>query len=157
MIQQEEAAQAVSALEQVLLGLGYSWIVESADGQTKEISALYLSDRAESGTFDHFDDSQKSPKVRKGTAPDLGLMTRMRPELRRLTLLLLAVDTYCVLPYYWIREAEDTLARAEVRATNLSELGSGFHDGTVAGALEALSGRWPPSSSRTAKILRQPN
>jgi len=136
VIRQEEAAQAVSALEEVLLGLGYSWIVEFVEGQEKELSALYLTDREDSGTFDYFDDSRKSPMVPKRTAPDLGLMSRMRPELRRMTLLLLAIDAFCVLPYYWIRTAEDTLARVDLRTTNLSELGSGFHDGTAVGTLE---------------------
>lgn len=140
MIDQREATEAVSAFEAVLHEIGYSWIVEFVEGQEKELGALSLGGRERQGSRTRQD---KPPSPSKQSASDLGLMDLVRPELRKLTLLLLTVYAYCVSPFYWIREAESTLARVDVTATNLSELGSGFWEETVAtrleNALEALA------------------
>lgn len=106
MIPRDDLQEAVRALEEKLVDLDYGWVIQFVDAQEEEAEALRV-------FFTYEGASPWRGRFGNGipdkTPIELDPIDMVRPENRRVLLLILALHLFCVMPVHWIKEACRTL------------------------------------------------
>jgi hypothetical protein len=117
VIPDDDLREATETIEQQLIALGCDWIVEFVNAQEKESEAFeVLVERAP--RFRPSRATKKSPEL--GDSIDLVHVAH-----RRLLLLIIAIQTFCISPFHWVKQAHLTLmedSEHRVEGTDILEL-----------------------------------
>lgn len=125
MIDEADVAAATRIIEKALVEYRLTWIIEAVNLKEAEIAAtadLLLARKERRDALLQKVDPKKPRKRKPKEDPlpfELGDWDELSAKYRRLLLLTIAIDRYCVLPFHASRAANDTIADLLDVETNL--------------------------------------